>query len=108
MPNDYDAGTIQQQADDLYAQADRAAIVAMIFGGIIGVLVGGISFVLVSERNEALSIVVGLAIPLGSTFIAGAIGEGHALKLRSLAQQLLISLAIERNTRKGNEAQRSA
>jgi hypothetical protein len=100
VPTEYDAGTIQQQADELYAQADRAAIVAMVVAGIFGVLVGGIGFVLVSERNEALSIVVALAIPLGTTFIGGAMGEGHALKLRSQAQQLLISLAIERNTRR--------
>jgi hypothetical protein len=100
VATEYDAVTIQQQADELNAQGDRAAILAMIVGGIFGVLLGGIAFILVSERNEALSIVVALAIPLGSTFIGSAIGEGTALKLRSQAQQLLISLAIERNTRK--------
>ena len=100
MPSEHDADVIRQQADELYSQADRTAMVGMVLAGLFGLLVGAASFYFLSERGEALSIVLALGFPLASAAIGGTVGEGHALKLRSQAQQLLISLAIERNTRK--------
>ena len=44
MATEYDAEVIQEQADLLYAQADRALITNTIVLGVLGVLVGGASF----------------------------------------------------------------
>lgn len=100
MPADYDKNAMTDQAELLASEADRAAIVTMIIVGFIGVLLGGVAFYLLSERNEALAIVLALGIPIAGAVIGGTVGESRALKLRSQAQQLLILLAIERNTHK--------
>ena len=100
LPADYDKNAMTDQAELLASEADRAAIVTMIIVGFIGVLLGGVAFYLLSERNEALAIVLALGIPIAGAVIGGTVGESRALKLRSQAQQLLILLAIERNTHK--------
>jgi len=100
MATEYDAEVIQEQADLLYAQADRALITNTIVLGVLGVLVGGASFNFVAEHSEALAIVLALAIPIGAAVLGAILGSGHAFKLRSQAQQLLVLVAIEKNTRR--------
>jgi len=100
VPTEYDTDIIRQQADLLYAEADRAVLASMIVMGILGVLVGTASFYFLSDRNEALSIVLVLGVPIAGAVLGATLGEGRAFKLRSQAQQMLILVAIEMNTRK--------
>lgn len=100
VPTEYDAEIIRQQADQLYAEADRAVLASMIIMGILGVLVGAAAFYFLSDKNEALSIVLVLGVPIAGAVLGATLGEGRAFKLRSQAQQLLVLVAIEMNTRK--------
>lgn len=100
MPTEYDAEIIREQADQLYDEADRAVLASMIIMGILGVLVGAAAFYFLSDRNEALSIVLVLGVPIAGAVLGATLGEGRAFKLRSQAQQLLVLVAIETNTRK--------
>ena len=95
MDSEYDRELIRKQAGLLEAEADRASVVTMILAGVLGVIVGVTSFYFLSERYEALSIVLALGVPIGSAAVGGLLGESRALKLRSHSQQLLILLAIE-------------
>jgi uncharacterized integral membrane protein len=100
VATEYDADIIRQQADLLYAEAERAVLASMIIMGILGVLVGTVAFYFLSDRNEALSIVLVLGVPIAGAVIGATLGQGRAFKLRSQAQQLLVLVAIELNTRK--------
>jgi hypothetical protein len=100
VATEYDAEIIREQADLLYAEADRAVLASMIILGILGVLTGGAAFYFLSDRNTALAIVLVLGIPIAGAVIGATLGEGRAFKLRSQAQQLLVLVAIETNTRK--------
>jgi uncharacterized integral membrane protein len=100
VPTEYDAEIIRQQADQLYAEADRAVLASMIIMGILGVLAGAAAFYFLSDKNEALSIVLVLGVPIAGAVLGATLGEGRAFKLRSQAQQLLVLVAIETNTRK--------
>ena len=100
VPTEYDADIIRQQADLLYDEADRAVLASIIVMGLLGVLVGAASFYFLAERSEVLSIVLALGVPIAAAVIGAALGQGRAFKLRSQAQQLLVLVAIERNTRK--------
>lgn len=97
---EYDVEVIQEQADLLYAQADRALVTNTIVLGVLGVLAGAASFNFLAEHSEALAIVLSLGIPIGAAVGGGMLGSAHAFKLRAQAQQLLVLVAIERNTRK--------
>ena len=44
--------------------------------------------------------VPGLGVPIAGAVLGATLGEGRAFKLRSQAQQLLVLVAIETNTRK--------
>jgi uncharacterized integral membrane protein len=100
IPTEYDAHVIEQQADILYAEADRAVVAMMIIVGIVGVLVAAASFNFVAEHSEVLAIVLALGIPLAAALGGAMIGDGRAFRLRSQAQQLLVLVAIEKNTRR--------
>jgi uncharacterized integral membrane protein len=100
VPTEYDSDIIREQADLLYDEADRAVLASIIIMGILGVLVGAAAFYLLAERSEALSIVLALGAPIVGAVIGATLGEGRAFKLRSQAQQFLVLVAIERNTRK--------
>lgn len=100
MPTEYDADIIQEQADLLYDKADRAVLASIIIVGVLGVLAGAAAFYLLAERSEALSIVLALGAPIVGAVIGATVGEGRAFKLRSQAQQFLVLVATERNTRK--------
>ena len=100
MPTEYDSRVIQEQADLLYEEADRAVIVAAIFSGLIGLFIGVASFWLLADHNETIAIVVVLGMPLAFAAIGLLFGQGRAFSLRSQAQQLLILVAIELNTRR--------
>ena len=91
---------IRQQADLLYDEADRAVLASIIVMGLLGVLVGAAYFYFLAEGSEVLSIVLALGVPIAAAVIGAALGQGRAFKLRSQAQQLLVLVAIERNTRK--------
>jgi hypothetical protein len=105
LASEYDTELIRKQANLLEAEAERAMIITMIVAGILGIIVGGASFYFLSERNEVLSIVLALGVPIGSSVIGGILGESRALKLRAQSQQLLILLAIERGLHKAGNAQ---
>jgi uncharacterized integral membrane protein len=77
----------------------------MIIVGVLGVLVGTTAFYFLSDRNEALSIVLVLGVPIAGAVLGATLGEGRAFKLRSQAQQLLVLVAIEMNTRKAASPQ---
>jgi uncharacterized membrane protein YeaQ/YmgE (transglycosylase-associated protein family) len=100
MPTAYDAEIIRAQADLLYDEADRAGITSIIVMGIIGVMVGATCFYFLGDKNEALAIVLALGVPIAAAVVGATMGEGRAFKLRSQAQQLLVLVAIEQNTRK--------
>lgn len=100
MQVNYDAESIRRHADALDDQADRAGIVSVVIWGLIGLFFGAIAFYVLFERYQASAVVLGLGIPLASAFIGGAAGESNALRIRCQAQQLLLSLTIEQNTRK--------
>jgi uncharacterized integral membrane protein len=99
VTTEYDAEIIRQQADLLYAEADRAVLASMIITGILGILVGSASFYFLSE-HEALSIVLVLGVPIAGAALGALLGDGRAFRLRAQAQQLLVLVAIEQNTRK--------
>src|SRR4029078_11021116 len=100
MPTEYDARVIQEQADLLYEEADRAVIVGAIFAGLAGLFIGIASFWLLADHNETIAIVVVLGVPLAFAAIGLLFGQRRAFSLRSQAQQLLILVAIEANTRR--------
>jgi len=100
VTTEYDADIIRQQADLLYDEADRAVLGSIIVMGLLGILGGGASFYFLADRSEVLSIVLALGVPIAAALFGAALGQGRALKLRSQAQQVLVLVAIERNTRK--------
>ncbi|HJQ54480.1 MAG TPA: hypothetical protein VJ825_11630 [Gemmatimonadaceae bacterium] len=100
MPTEYDSRVIQEQADLLYEEADRALIVAAIFAGLIGLFIGVAAFYVLADRTETIAIVVVLGVPLAFAAIGLLFGQRRAFTLRSQAQQLLILVAIEMNTRR--------
>jgi uncharacterized integral membrane protein len=100
VTTEYDGDIIRQQADLLYDEADRAVIASVIVMGLLGVLGGGASFYFLVDRSEVLSIVLALGVPIVAALVGVALGQARALKLRSQAQQILVLVAIERNTRK--------
>lgn len=100
MPTEYDSRVIQEQADLLYEEADRALVVAAIFAGLIGLFIGVAAFYLLADRTETIAIVVVLGVPLAFAAIGLLFGQRRAFTLRSQAQQLLILVAIELNTRR--------
>jgi len=100
MPTEYDSRVIQEQADLLYEEADRALIVAAIFAGLIGLFIGVAAFYVLADRTETIAIVVVLGVPLAFAAIGLLFGQRRAFSLRSQAQQLLILVAIELNTRR--------
>ena len=102
---EYDAEIIREQADLLYEDAERAGIVAIIGTGILGLLVGVTCFYFLGERNEALAIVLTLGAPIAGALAGAAMGAGRSFKLRSQAQQLLVLVAIEQNTRSASASQ---
>jgi len=104
VPTDYDADIIRQQADLLYAEADRAVIVSLIIAGMLGVLLGSMSFYFLAERAEVISIVLVLGIPIAGALIGALLGEGRSFRLRAEAQQLLALVTIEQNTRRAPSA----
>ena len=100
MPTEYDSRVIQEQADLLYEEADRAVIVAAIFAGLVGLFIGVAAFWLLADQHETIAIVVVLGVPLAFAAIGLLFGQRRAFSLRSQAQQLLILVAIELNTRR--------
>lgn len=96
---EYDRDVMAQQADALYTEAERAPITGMVAFGIVGLLLGALSFDFLADRSEVLAIVVALGIPIGAAVTGGLWGERGAFKLRAQAQQILVLLTIEKNTR---------
>jgi len=100
IPIEYDAAVIHQQADLLYGEANSAVITSTIAIGVLGVLAAVASFNFVADRSEVLAIIVAVGIPIGAALLGAWLGSSRAFRLRSQAQQLLVLVAIERNTRK--------
>lgn len=92
---DYDASVLQTMAEKLYDRARWVVIRYFMLGGLIG-LGGGYAGIATFTHGEPL-----VALPLGflGALVGAILASERAFMLRLQAQQLLVQVQIERNTR---------
>lgn len=100
MSTEYSEDIIQEQAENLYRDAESAPLVSLIVYGVSGLLLGAAAFYFLGEQNNVVGIIAGLGLPIALAGAGAVLGERKATRMRSDAQYLLAILTIERNTRK--------
>ena len=95
MPQ-YDPKIIQDHADELYAQADKAPFLTAYAAALIGVVVG-IGTGMGIEMGTAGGLVFGVLLGAGAGALGYQVGRSQATRMRVAAQTLLYQVAIERS-----------
>lgn len=91
----YDPKIIQDHADQLYAQADKAPFLSAYAAGLVGLVIGlgtGMGLEIGLGGGIAFGVVLGL-LAGGAGF---AVGRSQATRMRVAAQTALCQVAIER------------
>jgi len=116
MSIEYDENVLQRFVDGLYSQARQIIFGCALQYGIIGAAVGfliAIGISIAGKTNPALSTDFS-SLAWGCTLVVGflgmaygiSIGRERAFELKIRAQQLLLQMEIERNTRSPARAAR--
>ena len=93
MPQ-YDPKIIQDHADQLYEQADKAPLLTAYASGLIGLVVG-LGTGMGIEAGTTGGIVFGVLLGAGAAAIGYQVGRSYATRMRVAAQTALCQVAIE-------------
>jgi len=95
----YDPKIIQDHAQDLYAQADKAPFLTAYAAALIGVVVG-LGTGMGIEIGMAGGAVFGILLGAGAGVLGYQVGKSQAIRMRVAAQTALCQVAIERSLAK--------
>jgi len=90
----YDPKIIQDHADQLYSQADKAPLLTAYAAGLVG-LVSGLGSGMGLDVGTFGGIVVGLVLAVLASAVGYMVGKSQAAKMRVTAQTALCQVAIE-------------
>ncbi len=95
----YDAKIIQDHADQLYAQADKAPLLTAYSGALIGLVIG-LGWAMGLGVGTVGGVVSGLILAVLAGGIGFSVGRSLAIRMRVDAQTALCQVAIEQAIRR--------
>ena len=95
LPN-YDPKIIQDHADELYAQAEKAPLLTAYAAGMIGFVVG-LGTGMGIDVGIGAGAIVGIVLGAGAATIGYQVGRSQGTRMRVAAQTALCQVAIEQS-----------
>lgn len=104
MPTEYDPAILQTMADRLYASAKFIVIKYALLGGFLGASTGFAAGIFIDSQDPGKGFIMGVFLGFLGLLFGAFFAQERAFMLRLQAQNILVQVKIEANTRPSGTA----